>query len=51
MKIMQMDDVKDRFRKMATPTVGSTSADFARIIDEQTKTWVDVGRAANVKLE
>jgi tripartite-type tricarboxylate transporter receptor subunit TctC len=51
MKIMQMDDVKDRFRKMATPTVGSTSADFARIIDEQTKTWVEVGRAANVKLE
>jgi tripartite-type tricarboxylate transporter receptor subunit TctC len=51
MKIMQMDDVKDRFKKMATPTVGSTSADFARIIDAQTKTWVEVGRAANVKLE
>jgi tripartite-type tricarboxylate transporter receptor subunit TctC len=50
-KIMQMDDVKDRFRKMATPTVGSTSADFAKIIDEQTRTWVEVGRAANVKLE
>jgi tripartite-type tricarboxylate transporter receptor subunit TctC len=51
MKIMQMDDVKDRFKKMATPTVGSTSAAFAKIIDEQTKTWVEVGRAANVKLE
>jgi tripartite-type tricarboxylate transporter receptor subunit TctC len=51
MKIMQMDDVKDKFRKMATPTVGSSAADFAKIIDEQTKTWAEVGRAANVKLE
>jgi tripartite-type tricarboxylate transporter receptor subunit TctC len=50
-KIMQMDDVKDKFRKMATPTVGGTSADFVKIIDAQTKTWVEVGRAANVKLE
>jgi tripartite-type tricarboxylate transporter receptor subunit TctC len=50
-KIMQMDDVKDRFRKMATPTVGGTAADFAKTIDAQTKTWVEVGRAANVKLE
>jgi tripartite-type tricarboxylate transporter receptor subunit TctC len=50
-KIMRMDDVKDRFKKMATPTVGSTSADFAKTIDAQTKTWVEVGRAANVKLE
>ena len=51
MKIMRMDDVKEKFKKMATPTVGSTSAEFAKIIDEQTRTWVDVGRAANVKLE
>jgi tripartite-type tricarboxylate transporter receptor subunit TctC len=50
-KIMQMDDVKDRFKKMATPTVGGTSADFVKTIDAQTKTWVEVGRAANVKLE
>jgi tripartite-type tricarboxylate transporter receptor subunit TctC len=51
MKIMRMEDVKDRFKKMATPTVGGTSADFAKAIDEQTKTWAEVGRAANVKLE
>ncbi len=51
MKIMRMDDVKDKFKKMATPTVGSTAADFARIIDRQTKTWAEVGRVANVKLE
>jgi len=51
MKIMRMDDVKDKFKKMATPTVGSTAADFIRIIDRQTKTWAEVGRQANVKLE
>ncbi len=51
MKIMQMPDVKKNFKDLATPTVGSTSAEFARIIDAETKTWADVGRAANVKLE
>jgi len=51
MKIMQMPDVKKRFKDMATPTVGSSSAEFAKIIDEQTKTWAEVGQRANVKLE
>jgi tripartite-type tricarboxylate transporter receptor subunit TctC len=51
MKIMQMADVKEKFKAMATPTVGSTAAEFVRIIDTETKTWADVGRAANVKLE
>src|SRR6202035_3354659 len=30
MKIMQMADVKARFKNMATPTVGSSAADFVR---------------------
>jgi tripartite-type tricarboxylate transporter receptor subunit TctC len=50
-KIMQMSDVKEKFKAMATPTVGGTAADFARIIDAETQTWAEVGRAANVKLE
>jgi tripartite-type tricarboxylate transporter receptor subunit TctC len=50
-KIMQMPDVKEKFKAMATPTVGGTAADFARVIDTETKTWAEVGRAANVKLE
>jgi tripartite-type tricarboxylate transporter receptor subunit TctC len=50
-KIMQMADVKERFRVMATPTVGSSAQDFARLIDVETKMWAEVGRAANVKLE
>jgi len=51
MKIMQMPDVKEKFKAMATPVVGGTAADFARVIDTETRTWADVGRAANVKLE
>jgi tripartite-type tricarboxylate transporter receptor subunit TctC len=51
MKIMQMPDVKEKFKAMATPVVGGTAADFARVIDTETRTWAEVGRAANVKLE
>jgi tripartite-type tricarboxylate transporter receptor subunit TctC len=50
-KIMQMADVKDKFKAMATPTVGSTAAEFTRTIDTETKMWGEVGRAANVRLE
>jgi tripartite-type tricarboxylate transporter receptor subunit TctC len=50
-KIMQMADVKGQFKAMATPTVGSTAAEFARLIDSETKMWAEVGRVANVRLE
>jgi tripartite-type tricarboxylate transporter receptor subunit TctC len=50
-KIMQMADVKEKFRALATPTVGSTAAEFVQLIDIETKMWAEVGRAANVKLE
>jgi tripartite-type tricarboxylate transporter receptor subunit TctC len=49
--IMQMADVKEKFRALATPTVGSTAEEFVRLIDTETKMWTEVGRAANVKLE
>jgi tripartite-type tricarboxylate transporter receptor subunit TctC len=49
--IMQMAEVKEKFRALATPTVGSTAAEFVQLIDKETKMWADVGRAANVKLE
>src|SRR5499425_2007362 len=47
-KIMQMADVKERFKAMATPTVGSTAAAFSQLIDRETKMWAEVGRAANL---
>jgi tripartite-type tricarboxylate transporter receptor subunit TctC len=51
MKIMQMADVKAKFKNMATPTVGSSSAAFTKVIVDQTRMWSEVGRDANVKLE
>jgi tripartite-type tricarboxylate transporter receptor subunit TctC len=51
MKIMQMEDVKAKFKNMATPTVVSTSAEFTKAIVDQTRVWAEVGHAANVKLE
>ncbi len=50
-KMMQMRDVQDRFKAIATPTVGSTAAEFAHSIEVETRMWGDVGRLANVKLE
>jgi tripartite-type tricarboxylate transporter receptor subunit TctC len=50
-KVMQMADVKERFRVMATPTVGSSAQEFIRLIDVETRMWGEVGRTANVKLE
>jgi len=50
-KIMRMPDVKDKFKAMATPTVGSTSAEFIRTIDDETRMWGEVGRTANVRIE
>jgi tripartite-type tricarboxylate transporter receptor subunit TctC len=50
-KIMQMADVKERFKVMATPTVGSSAQDFIRLIEAETRMWGEVGRTANVKLE
>jgi tripartite-type tricarboxylate transporter receptor subunit TctC len=49
--IMQMAEVKEKFRSLATPTVGSTAAEFVQLIDTETKVWAEVGRAANVRLE
>jgi tripartite-type tricarboxylate transporter receptor subunit TctC len=49
--IMQMAEVKDKFRALATPTVGSTAAEFVQLIDTETRMWAEVGRAANVRLE
>jgi tripartite-type tricarboxylate transporter receptor subunit TctC len=49
--IMQMADVKEKFRVLATPTAGSTAAEFVDLIERETKMWTEVGRAAHVKLE
>jgi tripartite-type tricarboxylate transporter receptor subunit TctC len=50
-KTIQMADVKEKFKAMATPTVGSTADAFAKTVAAETKMWAEVGRAANIKLE
>jgi tripartite-type tricarboxylate transporter receptor subunit TctC len=50
-RIMQMSDVRERFRVMATGTVGSSAAEFVKVIDTETKMWADVAKAANLKFE
>jgi tripartite-type tricarboxylate transporter receptor subunit TctC len=50
-RIMQLPDVQEKFRAMATGTVGSSAAEFAKVIDAETKMWADVAKAANLKFE
>ncbi len=50
-KMMQMADVKEKFKAMATPTVGNTAEEFIHTIDTESAMWGEVGRVANVKLE
>ena len=50
-RIMQLPDVKQKFRTMATNTVGGTSQEFATLIETETAMWRGVAQAANLKFE
>jgi tripartite-type tricarboxylate transporter receptor subunit TctC len=50
-RMMQFPDVQEKFRQMATGTVGSSSDDFTRTIDSEIKMWSEVAKQANVKFE
>ena len=50
-RIMQMPDVQQRFKAMATGTVGSSAAEFAKVIESETRMWADVAKEANLKFE
>jgi tripartite-type tricarboxylate transporter receptor subunit TctC len=50
-KLLQRAEIKQKFRAMATDTVGNTSEQFKAIIDHETKMWRSVADAANLKLE
>jgi tripartite-type tricarboxylate transporter receptor subunit TctC len=49
--IMQLPDVQEKFRAMATGTVGSSAPEFAQVIAAETRMWADVAKAANLKFE
>ncbi len=50
-RIMQLPDVKQKFKAMATGSVGGTSAEFAAAIEKETAMWRGVAQAANLKFE
>ncbi len=50
-RIMQLPDVKQKFRTMATNTVGGTSQEFAALIEKETAMWRGVAQAANLKFD
>jgi tripartite-type tricarboxylate transporter receptor subunit TctC len=50
-RMMRLPDVQEKFRQMATTTVGSNAEDFTRTITAEIKMWTDVARQANVKFE
>lgn len=50
-KIMRKAEVKQKFRQMATGTVGSTSQEFIAAIEKETTMWRDVANTAHLKFE
>ncbi|HVG52241.1 MAG TPA: tripartite tricarboxylate transporter substrate binding protein [Xanthobacteraceae bacterium] len=50
-RIMQLPDVKQKFRTMATIPVGSTSQEFIALIEKETAMWRGVAKDANLKFE
>jgi tripartite-type tricarboxylate transporter receptor subunit TctC len=50
-KIMQLPDVKQKFKTHGTEAVGNTSQQFIAVIEKEIKTWRDVAKQANLNLE
>ncbi len=50
-RIMRKKDVQEKFRAMATDTIGGTSQEFAADIEKEIKVWRGVADAAHLKLE
>jgi tripartite-type tricarboxylate transporter receptor subunit TctC len=50
-KIMQLPDVKQKFKQHGTEVVGNSSKEFIATIEKEIKTWRDVAQQANLKLE
>jgi tripartite-type tricarboxylate transporter receptor subunit TctC len=51
MRIIRLPDIRARLQTVELDPVGSTSAEFARIIAKDLATWQAVAKAANLKVE
>ncbi len=47
----QSPEFKAKLRTMATNSVGTTSAEFSKLIDDEIKMWSEVAKQANVQFE
>jgi tripartite-type tricarboxylate transporter receptor subunit TctC len=50
-QMAQLPDFKAKLRALATNSVGTTSAEFSKLIDAEIRMWSDVAKQANVQFE
>ena len=51
MRIIRLPDIRARLQTVELEPVGSTAAEFSRIIAKDLATWQAVAKAANLKVE
>jgi tripartite-type tricarboxylate transporter receptor subunit TctC len=51
MRIARLPDVIARFKPLGIETVGTSSEEFARILDADIARWGAVAKSANIKME
>ena len=50
-RIAQLPDFRARLRSMSTDVLGTTSAEFSKMIDAEIRPWTDVARRSGVTFE
>ena len=50
-RIAQLPDVKEKLRVLSTDAIGSTSAEFSKLIDDEIKMWTGIAKEAKVSFE
>jgi tripartite-type tricarboxylate transporter receptor subunit TctC len=50
-QIVKSDDIQQKMHAIDVVPIGNTSEEFARMIDQELKTWADVAKAGNIKFQ
>ena len=50
-RIAQLPDFRARLRSMSTDVLGTTSAEFSKMIDAEIRLWTEVARRSSVMFE
>jgi tripartite-type tricarboxylate transporter receptor subunit TctC len=50
-KIMRMDDIKAKFADLGADAIGSTPAEISTFLRAEMTKWVEVVKAANIRIE